>query len=486
MSARAVDLELWVPADAMDARLAYVARNFFVGLSTIRFRQYAPSAVPGDVGDLPRLVLCGERGRRPRAGAPGVLVAPVPRWTADGRGELATSLREVVRGAWRDEIPLDLVALLFDAYSLRGVPTGDARARSLFSGDGLDTEPWIDLARGRVLGRLGLAGGRPRADAVMALTHDVDNVDPYALGSIPYGFRQGPWTAHGAYRTYDAYVVGNLKHAARVALSTGRREVDLPRWIRGERERGLRSTYYFMEDRAARHDPRNGWYSYGDTVMLDGRRISLGDLMALLAREGFEVGPHVGLHAYATPDAYSASVVGIRARASHVASTRHHWCMVAADVTLGLMEGEGIRYDLNLGGVGFPAGTCLPFHLYRHDESRPSDVVAIPTVLMDDLLFKSANLSLAAEAARARAWDVLRRVEQHRGVAAISFHPSAYRGLDKRGFYFELVDACRTRGIRLTTAAEAGAAASRRFPTLIDEPRDRLATATRGPIRVSA
>jgi hypothetical protein len=135
-----------------------------------------------------------------------------------------------------------------------------------------------------------------------------------------------------------------------------------------------------------------------------------------------------------------------------------------------LTEAAGIAYELNFGGVGFPLGTCRPFHRYHLDGNRTSSVVAIPTVIVDDGLFKPHRYGLS----RADAWRVcegiLHTVGELGGIVALSFHPDAYAQVDKLGFFEDLVAALRGRGFTLTTAAGAGVIAASRFPAVVTAP----------------
>jgi hypothetical protein len=237
---------------------------------------------------------------------------------------------------------------------------------------------------------------------------------------------------------------------------------ELTRWFEAERRLGIRSTYYFQEDRASRHDLRNAWYAYADRVVVDGRRTTVAGFMQRLGEAGFEVGPHVGVHAHRDGE-YARSVAGVARIAGPPISTRHHWCMRAPGVTLALMEAAGLRYDLNFGDVGFPLGTCRPFHLYDVGGERASEVIALPSVLMDDVLFKAHRYGFS----RAEAWQVSTRIleaaRDESGIVAISFHPGG-----DLAFFTDLVRALQERGITMTTAAQAGALAASRFPRIAE------------------
>ncbi len=466
---QAADLEICVPVGDASPELAYVAESFFVGLETVRIREYVRA--PERCSDVPRIIL--HRGEPPaRADSRGEV------WIFRGRGwdvraaeDLGATLRDVARAPTPPGLSHDLFALLFQLYSLRGLLPADGGYRQKedapFARHGIATDPCADEIRESLLARLGIAVPPHRRGGMLALTHDVDQIDTHSLASIRYWLSNHPRAPHGAFHRWRPYVTFNARHLVEVARRRRTSRTALVEWYLAERERGLRSTFYVMEDRASREDLRNGWYSYGDPIEVDGHRMTVGGLLGRLAREGFEVGPHIGLHAYASRSGYARSVAGVRELVGPVATTRHHWCMIEPHLTLALMEAEGIGCDLNLGGVGFPFGTAMPFRLYHHVERRPARVLAIPTVIMDDLLLKPANSGLTPDRAWQVATDVVRRVGEVGGIAALSFHASDYRGIDKLRFYLALVEAAQSSGLGLGTAAEAGALAASRFPRVI-------------------
>ena len=221
--------------------------------------------------------------------------------------------------------------------------------------------------------------------AAIALSHDVDEPDRYAL------LRQAarPWRLRRAPRTLAA-------EASRLARRRLRDDDPEAFWAFDElcaleAQNGFRSTFFFAVTPFHAPDGTLEDVHY-DVTALRYRRA-----MARLREVGFGIGLHAGYRSFEGPERF----VRERLRLEDVSDgpirgLRHHYWHLGPRVaaTLRAHEVAGFRYDSSLAfndHVGFRRSAGLPFHPYDEAEERPLRTWQLPPFCMDGNLFYGSD-----------------------------------------------------------------------------------------------
>jgi hypothetical protein len=343
----------------------------------------------------------------------------------DGRFHPATFAGSVV--------PFDVVGaidrLLTDAVHAGHDPAAlDGHGRLRFADSaparcGVGDQPLVDryvLVLGELLERrFGLVGDPawPAGKrAAIALSHDVDQPDRYALlrsAVRPWRFRRHP----------RSYAVG----AWRLARARLRDADPHDSWVwkqvaESEARHGFRSTFFvaatpFHHARGADVD-----------VAYDVAERRFRPILRSLAAGGFEVGLHTGYRAHEHDDWLRderdrlADAAGVE-----IDGSRHHFWHLGPDVeaTLRAHERAGFAHDSSLAfndHVGFRRSVAFPFRPWDEQLGRPLRTIQVPTAVMDgNLLYGSADV----DAAVAEVGRVVETIRSVGGVGSIDWHIQA-------------------------------------------------------------
>jgi peptidoglycan/xylan/chitin deacetylase (PgdA/CDA1 family) len=320
----------------------------------------------------------------------------------------------------------------------------DRHGRFLSSASAFDPlDPPLERLRAELgVDEGGWCGGR----FAVAFTHDVDVVWRWTRR----GAKGALWRArHGDMR--------QLADLARAPVHKLRRSD--PWWrfrelVEAERERDVRSTFFVLG---------------GHTTPEDGPE--WGPRRARLLETLHELGAEIALHpSYAA--AVDPSLVAVERRvleelAGPVDGTRFHYLRVTLE-NLEQLAGS-FRYDASLGyadALGFRAGIARPFRPWSHERNEPLDLIEIPTMAMDATLAEPHYLGLSPEQAERRLHELLDKLAESGGAAAVIWHterfdPATARGWDR--LYFRLIDAVRERGGVCVSAGELAREAAARM-----------------------
>jgi len=206
-----------------------------------------------------------------------------------------------------------------------------------------------------------------------------------------------------------------LRGATALALS-GKDPLDqIARLLRAEKERGLRSSYYFL---CRRRHRRDGNYDFESP--------SVASCMREVQRQA-EIGVH---GSYCSLDSENGLAeefqlmqdAGFRARGS-----RQHWLRFTLDRLIPQIEKAGADYDCSLGWpdvAGFRGGACFAYPPYNFASERPAHFLELPLVVMDHairLLFQRGEdaykaVSEVLSASRRYGW----------GGISVLWHPTAF------------------------------------------------------------
>jgi hypothetical protein len=236
--------------------------------------------------------------------------------------------------------------------------------------------------------RLGVVG-RPRwpdgKRAAIALSHDVDMPDRYAL--LQSGLR--PWRLRRNARGY-------ARSTARLARARLGDRTPGDFWLfddvaRSERDHGFRSTFFFSA--VPFH------HAHGDPVdvLYDVRDPRFRPVFERLLDDGFDIGLHASYRAFEEPERLATERAALAGAArTAIPGIRHHYWHLGPDIaaTLRGHEAAGFEFDSSIAfndHVGFRRSVALPFHPFDPVLGRPLRTIQIPTFCMDGNLFYTSD-----------------------------------------------------------------------------------------------
>ena len=382
----------------------------------------ALSCPPPELWERPHLVY----GNSTRPGALGIAI---PRHPGD------VFWGDVLRGgpptvASDGSIPFDLIgaieALLTDVVH-GDVPPADLDRHGRLSygvsrparegfGDTPIVNVYVECLRRILADRLAVVG-RPRWPdgrvAAIALSHDVDMPDKYAL----LGSATRPWRLRRHPRTY-------VRKSIELARQRATDPTPRDHWLfdavaDSESSLGFRSTFFFatVPFHAAVGAP---W-----DVAYDVRGRPYRRVLASLVDGGFEIGLHASYRAHEDPSRLAAERGLLETLTKRtVTGVRHHYWHLGSDVarTLRAHEGAGFTYDTSLAfndHIGYRRAIALPFHPFDAELGRPLRTLQLPTFCMDGNLFGAVDNVDAAVEAVVTAINV---IVSTGGMGAINWH----------------------------------------------------------------
>ena len=411
-------IDLLYHSESGDPRIEAALKFVFESLGIVA----RPAAI-ADLEGRPHLF----HGRSDEARPDGVVVVKrdggVPLWGPFLHGDPAA---RPVDGVIRFDVVDAIAALLGDEPHQRiGVDRLDAHGRLGYADSapataGFGSRPivneYVELIGSTLALRLGVLG-RPRwpegKRAVIALSHDVDAPDRYAL----LGSAVRPWRLRKQPRSY---VRGALALGARWLKDEDRDDF----WLfddvmASEAAFGFRSTFFFstVPFHSTRGHPLDVQYDVGQ------RRYRR--MLASLQDHGFEVGLHASYRAHER-EAWMAEERDSLGRlaGSPIAGIRHHYWHLGPDIpaTLRSHEQAGFDYDSSLAfndAVGFRRSVALPFHPYDPSMRRALRTREIPTFCMDGNLFYTSD---DVEAAVSSVDAMVEQIVSVGGVGSIDWH----------------------------------------------------------------
>ena len=238
--------------------------------------------------------------------------------------------------------------------------------------------------------------------AALYLTHDVDRIDKYTFHTVKGALkkRQLAKTFAWFFKWINPLYTRN------------------PKWTfeyldRTERERGLRSCYYFL-NKGVKH--QDSYYSFED------KRIK--ELIWKLEDSGHAIGIHGGVLSSSKPEKMNKDIISLnKITRKAVKGNRQHRLIFDLPETMCHLETCGIKHDSSLGFApreGFRNSFCHPFKLYDFEHDRMIDVWEIPLIVMDTTLFNYRRLDYA------QAYEVTLKLKntilRYRGVFTLLFH----------------------------------------------------------------
>jgi len=204
-------------------------------------------------------------------------------------------------------------------------------------------------------------------------------------------------------------------------------EFSLDRVRKVHKERGLRTTYFFLALEEGEED-----FNY--------RITDIGGELEEIRAEGNEVALHGGHRAYNSIEEMGKELERLKLLSPDVIGYRNHYLRFDIGQTWKLVEQLGFSYDATFGFAGYPGfrnGMCHPFRPYDTHSEAYIDVLEFPLHVMDVSLFK--YLGLAPEAAFEYVKNLALEVEESNGVFSILWHNNYFSG-EWGDFYLKVLD----------------------------------------------
>jgi hypothetical protein len=323
--------------------------------------------------------------------------------------------------------------------------------------NGIGDRPLVDLYTGFigavVAATTGMAGEPRWPDgraACVALSHDVDEPDRYAL----LGHAWRPWRLRRAPRTLVTESV-RLARARRTDPDPDAYWT-FPELMALEARHGFRSTHFFAVT------PFHAAAGALEDVAYDPGAPRYRRVMAELREGGFGIGLHAGYRAFEDPVRFAHERRALEELAGgEVVGLRHHYWHLGPDeaATLRAHEAAGFRYDSSVAfndHVGFRRSAGLPYRPFDTAERRALRTWQLPPFCMDGNLFYASDDVEAAVAAVAALVDEIVTVG---GFGAIDWHIQASlpRSVEFRGWgvaYGEILDLLAARPTIWVTSLE--------------------------------
>jgi hypothetical protein len=270
---------------------------------------------------------------------------------------------------------------------------------------------------------------------VFALSHDIDMIDAYHLFETGYKFKMLLKLVHSPYSRTDTWRVAfsSLYHF----LNPFSRKN--PFWnfdflMDSEAERGIRSSYYFLEKNGT-HD--NSRYHF--------RTKRIREMMNRLSEKGFEVGIHGTIQSATDQEAMNRTVANLRQAApAKVEGIRQHYLKYRLPQTAQIQQKAGLSYDTTLGFAeheGFRNSYCWPFKLYDFENDRALDLWQIPLAMMDVTMFGYRKMDF--ETIHLSIQELVGEVQKFNGIFSMLWHNSFFDEYEHPGitsFYLDQLD----------------------------------------------
>ncbi len=295
--------------------------------------------------------------------------------------------------------------------------------------------PWVDLLARRV------AAPKEPSNFQVIITHDIDRTTGWELTALVKSCLR-------AVGVCSAWPSWSKAHPASAWLG------NLERLLACELQQGV-GAYFFMlagpyglRRYSSRYDVR--WPQSRDMVkMIAGAGMTVGLHGSYYARE---------LDSYAEERQRLEAVLG-----APVTCHRNHYLRFDQRRVWSQLQAAGITHDFSVGfnhRIGFRSGCASAHQAYDLVRDRPAQVVSIPLLCMDGVLFHN-DRSGTLQCLRAALEDV-RRVD---GCVSLLFHPELFL-VDPSHFamFEEVVQLCHELGADLSGRLPSTAVASPQRP----------------------
>lgn len=258
----------------------------------------------------------------------------------------------------------------------------------------------------------------------LCLTHDVDVVSQHSTVSSFFRncYRFSEVRANIVYRMFYTGVKSLIVRSTKNSLW------HYEDWLKLEDRFGFRSTFFFFPYRLIKPASVDANYHPNERIVFAKRPMTVGQMIQVIHRAGWEIGLHGSYHSATEPDILKNERIQIESIINeNIVSTRQHWLHYDIHRTPRLQSEAGLRCDSTQGfnrSIGFRAGTSFPYWCWDHSRQIELPVLEIPQHIMDGALFTTNALEYDAELAVLHCIQLMDRVARVGGCLTLSWHPN--------------------------------------------------------------
>ncbi len=271
---------------------------------------------------------------------------------------------------------------------------------------------------------------------VTVLTHDIDTCKSAWLEGGASEFKKKhflniPYLIFKKLTGHDLWM--NFQEISKIDLSYGKT-----------------SSFYFLPKKGKTGNWKNADYKI--------KSKNIKTQIFKLIDKGHEIGVHgsFGTHLSTKELTHDINKIGI----NNVIGNRFHFLMFDVIKTVNVLSSSNIKYDTTLGfaeHIGFRRGTCYPFYLYDFQNSKTSDVLEIPLILMDASLKYKQYMNLDTKESLKKVKPVIDEIVKFNGFFTILWHNtffSRYKYTGWKQVYISILDYCKKNNSVFTSGKD--------------------------------
>ena len=296
------------------------------------------------------------------------------------------------------------------------------------------------------------------------LTHDVDDVSAYSfkqsLRVLQSPFGGLNLTGQKAERL-DRLVKRAIKS---VWFGFGKDPFHFyERWLNIEKEFGAKSTFFFWPgwSNVRKHHHTDCSYELHDSVLFDGQKCKVAEMMREIHRRGWEIGLHPSWYTYNDADELKRQKAALETTLGcSIDSVRQHYLHYDIRSTPSVHAEAGFKFDSTLGfndNIGFRFGTCYPWKLFDLLANKELSIVEIPLIIQDSAMLSPVKgLQIDEKTAYDYIVQLAEAVKAVGGVLTLLWHPNEVR-LEKRILlYSQILNFLSKQNCWLSSVKEIG------------------------------
>ena len=298
----------------------------------------------------------------------------------------------------------------------------------------------------------------------VCLTHDVDNVSRY---SIHQALRRT-----GKYPVRAGTVLSWISNMFRSGIDLTRAVINggskdplhcYEEWLHAEEKVDARSTFFFWpgKENVKRPHHTDCLYNLSDTIVFDGRKCSVSEMMREIDRRGWEIGLHASWYSFDDVSEMKRQKEVIEKVLGHdIVSVRQHYLHYDIKTTPMVQEEAKFKYDSTLGfncDTGFRFGTSYPWNIYDLEKESPCSVIEVPLIIQEGALLRDKRgLGLNEDEAFKRVTILAKSVEKVGGVLTLLWHPNHIIRSNWWNLYLRVLEYLREKDPWFATISETG------------------------------
>lgn len=296
------------------------------------------------------------------------------------------------------------------------------------------------------------------------LTHDVDDVSAYSFKQSLRALRS-PFNGLSSTAQKAEKLDRLVKRTIKSALFGFRKDPFhcYERWLDIEKEFDAKSTFFFWPgwSNVQKHHHTDCRYELHDSVLFDGQKCNLTEMMREIQRRGWEIGLHPSWYTFNDFDELKRQKAALEtALGCAIDSVRQHYLHYDIRSTPRVHAEAGFKFDSTLGfndNIGFRFGTCYPWKLFDLQANKALPIIEIPLIIQDSaMLSPIKGLRIDEETAYGYIIQLAQAVEAVAGVLTLLWHPNEVSREKSIVLYSRILHYLRKQNCWLSSVKEIG------------------------------